>query len=116
MLPGVAASATRLDKVFHALGDPTRRSVLSRLGSGPASTTALAKPFRMALPSFMQHLDVLQDSGLVRSEKVGRTRVYRLVPKPLAEAERWMASRRATWQARLDQLDDYLVQLQEKPR
>ncbi|MBP8295827.1 MAG: helix-turn-helix transcriptional regulator [Burkholderiales bacterium] len=97
-----------LDRVFHALGDPTRRAVLERLSVGPAAVSELAQPFDMALPSFTQHLNVLENCGLVRSEKAGRVRTYELAPPPLRAAEAWMAGRRAVWDARLDQLDSYL--------
>lgn len=97
-----------LDRVFHALGDPTRRAVLERLSVGPAPVSELAQPFDMALPSFTQHLNVLENCGLVRSEKAGRVRTYELAPRPLRAAEAWMAGRRAAWEARLDQLDSYL--------
>jgi DNA-binding transcriptional ArsR family regulator len=104
----------QLDRVFRALGDPTRRAVLSRLSAGPAPVTELARPFAMALPSFTQHLTVLEQCGLVRSRKVGRVRTYRLVPQPLKAAERWMAQQRTLWQGRLDQLDTYLLTLKEE--
>ena len=103
-----------LTRVFHALADPTRRAVLERLTLGPAAMTELAKPFPMALPSFYQHLGVLEDSGLVQSRKSGRVRTYQLSPEPLAAAQDWMAEQRALWERRLDQLDDYLVELKEK--
>jgi DNA-binding transcriptional ArsR family regulator len=103
-----------LDRVFRALGDPTRRAVLSRLCTGPAPVSELARSFDMALPSFVQHLDVLEQCGLVRSRKMGRVRTCRLVPQPLRAAERWMAQQRALWERRLDQLDSYLLQLKEK--
>jgi len=103
----------QLDRVFRALGDPTRRAVLSRLSAGSAAVSELARAFDMALPSFTQHLDVLERCGLVRSRKVGRVRTYRLVPRPLKVAERWMAQQRALWERRLDQLDTYLLQLKE---
>ena len=74
--------STPLNQVFQALADPTRRAVLERLGSGPASTSELAQPFAMALPSFAQHLAVLENCGLVHSRKTGRTRIYRLAPRP----------------------------------
>src|SRR5258707_11044028 len=99
--------AMQLDGVFRALGDPTRRAVLSRLSGGPAAVSELARPFDMALPSFTQHLDVLEDCGLVRSRKQGRVRTYRLAPQPLKAAERWMVAQRALWERRLDQLDGY---------
>ncbi len=103
-----------LDRVFRALGGPTRRGVLSRLSTGPAAVSELARAFDMALPSFTQHLDVLEGCGLVRSRKVGRVRTYRLVPRPLKAAERWMAQQRALWERRLDQLDNYLLELKEE--
>jgi DNA-binding transcriptional ArsR family regulator len=104
----------RLDRVFRALGDPTRRAVLSRLTAGPAPVSELARDFDMALPSFTQHLDVLEHCGLIRSRKVGRVRTCRLVPQPLRTAERWMTQQRALWERRLDQLDTYLLELKEE--
>jgi DNA-binding transcriptional ArsR family regulator len=106
----------RLDGIFHALADPTRRAVVERLCLGPASVSELAAPFHMALPSFSQHLDVLEECGLVRSRKAGRIRTCRLVPRPLRAAERWMESQRRHWQRRLDQLDSYLTDLKEQKR
>lgn len=106
----------QLDRVFQALADPTRRAVLERLSSGPAPVSELAQPFKMALPSFAQHLDVLERCGLVRSRKTGRVRTYRLTPRTLKGAERWMARQRATWERRLDQLDLYLEDLKEQRR
>ena len=84
----------KLDDVFRALADPTRRAILERLGQGPASTSALAEPFGMALPSFVQHMAILQACDLVRSMKLGRTRMYRLAPPALKLAEKWLAGRR----------------------
>ena len=104
----------QLDHVFRALGDPTRRAVLNRLSGGPAAVSELARPFDMALPSFTQHLAVLEACGLVRSRKTGRVRTYRLVPQPLKAAERWMTEQRALWERRLDQLDNYLMETKEK--
>jgi DNA-binding transcriptional ArsR family regulator len=104
----------QLDRVFRALGDPTRRAVLRRLSAGSAPVSELARPFGMALPSFTQHLGVLEECGLVRSRKVGRIRTYRLVPQPLKAAERWMVQQRALWEQRLDQLDKYLLELKEE--
>jgi DNA-binding transcriptional ArsR family regulator len=103
-----------VDRVFQALADPTRRAVIERLGRGPAATTELARPFAMALPSFTQHLAVLERSGLVRSHKQGRVRTYHLERRRLEVAERWMAAQRDTWERRLDQLDDYLHNLKEQ--
>lgn len=104
----------RLDGVFQALADPTRRAVLRRLSRGRAATSELAGPHGMALPSFLQHLEVLERSGLVRSTKSGRVRTWRLAPRPLVAAEHWMTAQRALWERRLDQLDDYLHTLKEK--
>ena len=104
-----------LDHVFHALADPTRRSVIQRLSNGPASVSELAEPFDMALPSFVQHLKVLEGCGLVRSEKVGRVRTCHVVSETLASAEQWLADRRGLWQQRLDALADYVEDDQETP-
>lgn len=100
-------------RVFAALSDPTRLAVVERLSAGPATVTELARPFQMALPSFAQHLGVLEGSGLVRSRKVGRVRTYRLVPRRLELAERWMTERLRTWETRLDQLDAHLMRMKE---
>ena len=97
-----------LGRVFQALADPTRRAVLEKLSRGPAAMSELAQPFSMALPSFSQHLDVLENCGLVRSSKEGRVRTYQLSPQSLKAAEGWLARQRALWTRRLDQLDDYL--------
>jgi len=107
-------SVVTIDAVFKALADPTRRGVLQRLSAGTASASELAQPFEMALPSFMQHLNVLETAGLVRSRKVGRVRMYELDPKPLKAAEDWLAEQRALWERRLDQLDDYLRDLHKQ--
>ena len=106
--------SVELDRVFQALADPTRRAVLQKLTYGPAPVSELAQPFDMALPSFAQHLDVLEGCGLVRSRKTGRVRTYQLAPRPLRVAERWIARQRAIWERRLDQLDAYLSVLKEK--
>src|SRR5262249_56698853 len=95
----------QLDRVFQALGDPTRRSVVSRLARGTAPVSELAEPFDMALPSFLQHLKVLEGCGLVRSRKSGRVRTYRLSPRPLRSAAALMTEQRALWERRLRQLD-----------
>jgi DNA-binding transcriptional ArsR family regulator len=110
-MPKQSAQLTRL---FRALADPTRRAVVERLRSGPVATSALAAPFKMALPSFLQHLDVLRKCGLVRSKKKGRVRTYELSPGPLKAAEGWMATQRALWERRLDQLDNFLNELKEQ--
>jgi DNA-binding transcriptional ArsR family regulator len=100
-----------LDKTFGALADPTRRQVLERLSRGPASVKELAAPFEMALPSFMQHLQVLERSQLVRSEKVGRVRTYHLVPQELTSAGSWFKVQHELWEKRLDQFDRYVQEL-----
>lgn len=105
-----------LEGVFRALANPTRRGVLERLSRGSATVTELASPYDMALPSFMQHLGVLEEGGLVRSEKRGRVRTYRLAPEALREAEGWLGRRRRLWERRLDQLDDYLLEEEEEER
>jgi len=101
-----------LDEVFQALADPTRRAVLEQLGRGPAATKELASHHDMALPSFMQHLDLLGRVGVVTSDKQGRVRTYRLVPAGLAPAEHWLDTQHQIWAHRLDQLDNYLTALQ----
>jgi DNA-binding transcriptional ArsR family regulator len=103
-----------LTRVFHALSDPTRRAVLERLTRGPAAVGELAQPFRMALPSFVQHLGVLEECGLVRSKKQGRVRTYTLAPQPLTAAEHWLSDQRAHWERRLDSLDNFLQTLKEQ--
>jgi DNA-binding transcriptional ArsR family regulator len=108
--------SVELNRVFQALADPTRRAVLERLNRGPAPMSELAEPFDMALPSFSQHLDVLEDCGLVRSSKEGRVRTYELQAKPLEVAGHWMAKQRAMWERRLDQMDNYVKTLREKKR
>jgi DNA-binding transcriptional ArsR family regulator len=102
-----------LTLVFQALTDPTRRAVLERLTRGPAAVSSLARPFKMALPSFVQHLQVLEHCGLVRSQKHGRVRTYTLAPQPLEAAEHWLSAQRALWERRLDALDDFLKTLKE---
>lgn len=97
-----------LDAAFHALADPTRRAVLSRLASGPAPVTELAKPFSMGLPSFMKHLRVLEKDGLISSEKAGRVRTCRVNAERLTAAENWLSEQRTLWQARTDRLADYV--------
>ncbi|WP_298498265.1 helix-turn-helix transcriptional regulator [uncultured Maritimibacter sp.] len=100
-----------LDAVFHALGDPTRRAVVQRLVKGEASVSDLARPFDMGLPAFMKHLGVLEEAGLVSSEKIGRTRTCRIQPETLTAAERWFETQRAFWRGRYDGLDHLLTAL-----
>src|SRR5262249_29420846 len=103
-----------LNDTFHALADPTRRAVLASLTRGPASVSDLAEPFDMEMPTLLQHLLLLEDSGLIRSRKTGRVRSCELRPKPLADAERWMTEQLAMWTRRLDQLDDFLLTMHNK--
>jgi DNA-binding transcriptional ArsR family regulator len=109
-------SPPAIDGIFRALADPTRRRVVERLNRSPASVSELAEPFEMALPSFVEHLKVLEGSGLVQSEKAGRVRTYRLSPEPLKLAENWLAEQRALWERRLDQFDAYVMSLKEKEK
>jgi len=103
-----------VDGVFRALADPTRRDVLTRLSVRPASVSDLAATYDMALPSFMEHLKVLEGSGLVRSHKEGRVRTYEFVPRQLRLAEDWLTRQRMLWEQRLDQLDNYLMQMKQE--
>jgi DNA-binding transcriptional ArsR family regulator len=97
-----------LDLAFQALGDPTRRALIDRLALGPASVSELAGPLPMSLPAVMLHLKVLEEAGLVTSQKVGRVRTCRIEPKMLSQAEQWVAQRRATWERNLDRLGEFL--------
>ena len=99
---------TALDATFHALADPTRRAVISRLSRGPAPVKELAEPFGMGLPSFLKHLRVLEKDGLISSEKVGRVRTCRVNAQKLTAAESWLSEQRELWQARTDRLADYI--------
>jgi DNA-binding transcriptional ArsR family regulator len=99
-----------LDLVFHALADPSRRTMVERLSRGPASVSDLAEPLDMSLPAVMQHLQVLETSGLVRSEKTGRVRMCRVEPTVLKSAEGWFAKRRANWERRFDRLEAFLAE------
>ena len=99
-----------LDRVFHALSDPSRRAMIERLSRGPASVTELARPLDMSLAAVVQHLQVLEDSGVVRSEKVGRVRTCRIEPAALDSAQDWIAKRRALWERRLDLLGELLAE------
>lgn len=101
-----------LDGVFHALSDSTRRAVLARLTTGPASVSELAQPFEMALPSFMQHLKVLEGSGLVSTQKQGRVRTCAMETQALSTAQDWIVEQKALWEGRLDRLESYLGGLQ----
>jgi DNA-binding transcriptional ArsR family regulator len=104
-----------LDHLYQALSDPTRRTIVERLSRGPASVSELAGPLPMSLPAVVQHLHVLETSGLVRSEKVGRVRTCRIEPAALRTAEHWITERRANWERRLDRLGEYLAKHPEEP-
>lgn len=104
---------SRIDLAFHALGDPTRRAMIELLSHGPASVSTLARPFAMSLPAVLQHLAVLEGSGLVVSEKRGRVRTCRIEPAALGLAERWIAARRAEWERRFDRLAVHLQEQQD---
>lgn len=105
-----------LDRVFAALADPTRRSIVERLSRGPASVSALAAPLDMTLAAVVQHVQVLEASGLVRTEKVGRVRTCRVETNGLRAAGRWIDDRRATWERRLDRLGDWLDKTDDDKR
>jgi DNA-binding transcriptional ArsR family regulator len=102
--------ADPVDSVFHALGDPTRRALVDHLSHGPATVSELAAPLPISLPAVVQHLKVLQESGLVDSEKVGRVRTCRVSPATMRRAEGWIAERRAEWERRLDRLGEFLAE------
>ncbi len=103
-----------LDLLFHALADPARRAMVERLSRGPAPVSELARPLPMSLPAAMQHLAVLEEAGLVRSQKVGRVRTCAIEPKALSQAEQWINARRIEWEGRLDRLGDYLKSLENE--
>ena len=101
-----------VDGVFQALGDPTRRAIMERLSQGPISVSRLAEPLAITLAAVVQHLQVLEASGLITSQKIGRVRTCRIAPEALGAAERWIRDRRAVWEDRFDRLEDYLKDLQ----
>ena len=115
ILKDMLNQSAALDLMFQALADPSRRVMVERLTRGPASVSELAKPLAMSLPAVVQHLQVLETSGLVRSEKVGRVRTCRIEPKALRSAEQWIAERRATWERRLDRLGEILAAADDEP-
>jgi DNA-binding transcriptional ArsR family regulator len=108
-------SGGEIDRVFHALADPSRREIVERLSRGSTSVSDLARPLPMSLPAVVQHLHVLETSGLVRSEKIGRVRTCRLEPAALRPAEEWISARRSNWERRLDRLGDYLAVSDDEP-
>ncbi len=99
-----------IDRIFHALGDPTRRALVERLSAGPMSVSSLATPLDVTLTAVMQHLQVLEESGLVRTEKTGRVRTCRVEPAGFAVLQKWLADRRSLWERRLDMLGDLLAE------
>ena len=113
ILKHVLNDVANLDRVFHALADPGRRLMLERLGRGPASVSELGKPLSMSLAAVVQHVQILETSGLVRTKKVGRTRTCSLNPATLRSAEHWMSERRGLVERRLDRLGDYLAETAE---
>ena len=106
--------SSQLDLAFQALADPTRRRIVAQLSRGPASVSELARPLPLSLPAVLQHLQTLEASGLVRSEKKGRVRTCRIEPKALSRAEKWIGEQRALWEDRLDRLEDYLAEMKEQ--
>src|SRR5437899_9453354 len=105
-----------IDRVFHALGDPTRRAIMEKLGEGPISVSRLAEPLRITLAAVVQHLQVLEESGLIQTEKVGRVRTCRLEPGGLAVAAQWIGDRRSRWERQLDRLGDLLAEPDESDK
>jgi DNA-binding transcriptional ArsR family regulator len=110
----VLNESARLDLAFQALSDATRRGMLARLSRAPASVSELARPLSISLPAVLQHLQLLEASGLVRSEKKGRVRTCRIEPKAIAAAESWLAEQRALWEGRADRLEAYLAEMKIK--
>jgi DNA-binding transcriptional ArsR family regulator len=103
-----------IDRVFHALGEPTRRAIVEKLSLGPISVSRLAAPLAITLAAVVQHVQILEQSGLVHTEKAGRVRTCRLEPAALSVAEQWFADRRAFWERRLDRLGDFLAEEEKK--
>jgi DNA-binding transcriptional ArsR family regulator len=103
-----------IDRLFHAMADPARRTIIECLSQGPVSVSALAKPLPMSLPAAMQHLQVLEQAGLVTSQKVGRVRICAIEPAALRQIESWIGARRAEWESRLDRLGAYLETLEHQ--
>ena len=104
----------QLNGIFQALADPTRRAVLGRLGKGPASIGELAKPFDMALPSFMKHIHCLEESGLIRTHKEGRVRMCTIEKKSFVAVEAWLSAQRALWEGRTDRLEQFVTSVHKK--
>jgi DNA-binding transcriptional ArsR family regulator len=115
-MPKRRAEREPVDQVLHALADPSRRLIVERLIGSPASVSELAQPLPMSLPAVVQHLQVLEASGLVVSEKVGRVRTCRVEPAALGPVERWLIAQRSTWERRLDRLGEYLAETDDPAR
>ncbi len=114
ILSDMAKHDPDLSRLFHALADPTRRSILTRLAEGPAAVTALADPTGLRLPTVMRHLSVLEEAGLIASAKDGRVRSCAFVPEALAPMQTWLDAQRVLWESRLDRLDDYVMKLMKE--
>lgn len=106
----MAQAKPDIDRIFHALGDPTRRALMEKLSDGPMSVSKLAEPLAITLAAVVQHLQVLEECGLVRTEKIGRVRTCRIEPAGLDAAAQWISDRRSRWEQRLDQLGDLLAE------
>ena len=115
MLQYVPSAEPPVEAVFHALSDANRRAMIDRLLDGPASVSELAQPLSISLPAVVQHLHVLEHSGVVRSHKVGRVRTCEIEPQALSAAERWIGERRASWEERLDRLGEFLAEQTDEP-
>lgn len=110
----MAKHDTDLSLLFHALADPTRRSILTQLGESPARVTELAEPTGLRLPTVMRHLSVLEEAGLITTSKDGRVRTCAIVPEALEPVRTWLDEQRAIWEARLDRFDAYVMQLMKE--
>ena len=114
-MPKHSSRREDVDRLFHALADRNRLAMVEQLSRGPASVSELARPLPMSLPAVVQHLQVLETSGLVRSEKVGRVRTCRIEPAALRPVEQWISARRSSWERRFDRLGDYLAEGENEP-
>jgi len=116
MMQGMSAEPALIDGIFRALADPTRRDVVERLSAKPSSVSELAASYDMALPSFVEHLKMLEGAGLVRSAKVGRVRTYALVPEQFDIPRDWLSRQRSMWEGRLNRPDAYRLSLKKKEK
>lgn len=105
-----------VDRAFHALAEPTRRAIVERLSAGPTTVSALAEPFDMTLAAVVQHLRVLEEGGIIRTEKIGRVRTCHIEPAGLNAAAQWIADRRALWERRLDRLGELFAEEEAAPK